>query len=185
MSGDGTAAWGLHPGICGFPLKTAARLKMHRDTVRRLLRRISTLGRKIAAVEGISDAPREYTAGPVPAKKGKRRLMPMDREVLKKWILDSRAEMTAALTRLLDKPGISIADRKRLTGELKALERAKENDDLSCFPAKTRACLPSLNAVCTPQLVSIDFVSSVGHGCAMIPVCANCWMSGMSYSPVS
>jgi hypothetical protein len=59
--------------------------------------------------------------------------MPMDRDVLKKWILDSRAEMTAALTRLLNKPGISIADRKRLELELKALERAKENDDLSCF----------------------------------------------------
>jgi hypothetical protein len=63
----------------------------------------------------------------MPAKKGK--AMPMDREALKKWILDSRAEMTAAVKGLLDTPGISIADRKWLALELKAVERAKENDD--------------------------------------------------------
>jgi hypothetical protein len=56
-------------------------------------------------------------------------MMPIDREALKKWILNSRAEMTAALKELLDTPGISIADRKRLAMELKALERAKENDE--------------------------------------------------------
>ena len=103
---------------------------MHRDTLGRLLREGKLPGRKVGVRQwGINDALRKYTAGPVPAKKGKRRLMPMDREALKKWILDSRAEMTAALTRLLGAPGISISDRKRLELELKALERAKENDE--------------------------------------------------------
>jgi len=117
-------------GSVGIPLETAARLKMHRDTVRGLLREGKLPGRRVGVRQWrvSTDALSKYTAGPVPEGQGEGP-MPMNREGLRKWILDSRAEMTAALTRLLDTPGISIADRKRLALELKALERAKENDE--------------------------------------------------------